>query len=146
MKVLSTTSAGKVNLSGALSFAGTYIPAGFPSPAADYEEDRIDMNELLIKHPSSTFFIKVEGKSMINAFIPNKALLVVDKSITAKNNDIVVAVINGEFTVKKFVINKKGYWLMPANDDYKPIEISEEMNFLIWGVVTKIIIDPKDVL
>ena len=78
-----------------IPFFNTSVPAGFPSPAADYIEDRIDLNELLIKTPSATFFVKVEGESMIEAFIRPKALLVVDRSLSANTGDIVVAVING---------------------------------------------------
>lgn len=121
------------------------IPAGFPSPATDYIEDRIDLNQLLIKTPSATFFVKVEGESMIEAFIPPKALLVVDKSLSAATGDIVVAVVNGEFTVKRLLITHAGTFLSPANHKYRPLKINEEMNFQVWGVVTRIITDPKDV-
>lgn len=122
----------------------TSIPAGFPSPAADYLEDKIDLNELLISNPSATFFVKVEGDSMINAFIPDKALLVVDRSLNAGSGDIVVAVINGEFTVKWLMITYDGTFLTPANPKYKPTRINEEINFQVWGVVTKVITDTKD--
>ncbi|MEJ7672703.1 MAG: S24 family peptidase [Chitinophagaceae bacterium] len=84
------------------------VPAGFPSPAADYSEERIDLNKTLIKHPLSTFLIECEGTSMVNAFIPPKAKLLIDRSITPKNGDIVLAVLNGEFTVKylkKMILN-----------------------------------------
>ena len=127
-----------------IRFLHTCVPAGFPSPAAGYVEDRIDLNELLIKTPSATFFVKVEGESMIEAFIPPKALLVVDRSLNANTGDIVVAVINGEFTVKRFVKTQGGTFLSPANTKYKPIRITEEMAFQVWGVVSRIIIDPKE--
>ena len=127
-----------------IPFFDTSVAAGFPSPAADYIEDRIDLNELLIKTPSATFFVKVAGESMIEAFIPPRALLVVDRSLNVTNGDIVVAVINGEFTVKRFVKTQGGTFLSPANTKYKPIRITEEMAFQVWGVVSRIIIDPKE--
>ncbi|HMG67538.1 MAG TPA: translesion error-prone DNA polymerase V autoproteolytic subunit [Chitinophagaceae bacterium] len=121
------------------------VKAGFPSPALDYMEERINLNDVLIQHPLSTFIIECSGDSMINAFIPPKAKLIVDKSITAQNGDIVVAVMNGDFTVKFLKKNDIKCWLIPGNSKYREIEITEEMNLQIWGVVVKIIIDPKDV-
>ncbi|MEO5998863.1 MAG: translesion error-prone DNA polymerase V autoproteolytic subunit [Chitinophagaceae bacterium] len=128
-----------------LPIINTPIPAGFPSPAADYIEETIDLNHLLIKNPSATFFVRVEGESMIEAFIPPKALLLVDKSINASSGHIVVAVLNGEFTVKRLLITQAGTFLTPANPKYKPIRITEEMNFQVWGVVSKVIIDSLDI-
>ncbi len=121
------------------------VSAGFPSPAADYIEDRIDFNELLVKNPSATFLVKVSGESMIDSFIPPKALLVVDRSLTAANNTIVVAVVNGEFLVKKLQKANGKIFLLPANKNLNPIEITDTMDFQVWGVVSKIIIDPKDI-
>ena len=121
------------------------VAAGFPSPAADYMEDQIDLNKLLISHPSATFFIKVKGDSMKDAYIPDGATLIVDKSIKPQNNYIVLAVVNGEFTIKRFIKNSSGIRLMPANEKYKPIPINEGMEFSVWGTVTKIIIDPLKV-
>lgn len=121
------------------------VPAGFPSPAADYAEERIDLNKELIRHPLSTFIVSTEGDSMINAFIPPKARLLVDKSAEPVNGSVVVAVINGEFTVKYLRRNAHKCWLVPANRKYREIEVTEEMNMQIWGVVTKILIDPEDV-
>ncbi|WP_018611561.1 LexA family protein [Segetibacter koreensis] len=118
------------------------VPAGFPSPAMDYMEEEIDFNAYLKPRPLSTFAVKVDGESMINAFIPPGALLVVDKSITPVNNMIVVAVLNGEFTVKRYIINSNAVRLLPANPKFPPVPITEDMDFRIWGVVTKIIIDP----
>jgi DNA polymerase V len=128
-----------------ISYYQAAVKAGFPSPALDYLEERIDLNKALIDHPLSTFIIECSGESMINAFIPPKAKLVVDKSITAKNGDIVVAVMNGDFTVKFLKKNDFKCWLVPGNSKFREIEITPEMNMQIWGVVTKIIIDPKDV-
>ncbi len=117
------------------------VPAGFPSPAADYMEEEIDFNHLLRPRPSSTYVIRVQGDSMIEANIPNDALLVVDRSIKPASGNIVVAIIDSEFTVKRFIKNSSGIRLMPANPKFKPIPITEEMDFAIWGTVTKIIID-----
>ena len=121
------------------------VKAGFPSPAMDYLEERINLNDVLIQHPLSTFLIECSGDSMISAFIPPKAILVVDKSILPSNGDIVVAVMNGDFTVKFLKKNDLRCWLVPGNSKYKEIEITPEMNMQVWGVVVKIIIDPKDV-
>ena len=120
------------------------VPAGFPSPAADYLEDRINLNDFLIQHPEATFVVKCTGDSMIQAFIPQVCYLVVDKSLTAQNGDIVIASIHGEFTVKYLRKNKFKCWLMPANRKYPEIEVTAEMEMKIWGVVTSIVINPKD--
>ncbi|TDX02082.1 LexA family protein [Dinghuibacter silviterrae] len=123
-------------------FPGT-IPTGFPSPAEDYMEERINLNDL-VSHPDSTFVVRSQGYSMINAFIPPNAMLLVDKSITPKNNDIVVASVNGDFTIKYLKVNDHKQKLVPANSKYKEIEIVEGMDFRIWGVVTHVISDPKN--
>jgi DNA polymerase V len=128
-----------------LLYYSANIKAGFPSPAMDYLEERIDLNKEFIKHPLSTFIIDCSGDSMINAFIPPRAKLVIDRSINPKNGDIVLAVLNGEFTVKFLKKNDFKCWLVPANKKYKEIEVTDEMNMQIWGVVTNIIIDTKDV-
>ncbi len=117
---------------------------GFPSPALDYLEDRIDLNKLLVQHPQATFFVRSEGLSMVNAFIPPKAHLVVDRALSPKNGDIVLAVVNGEFTVKFLIKNDSKCWLRSANPKYPDLEITPEMEMTIWGVVTFIITDPKD--
>ncbi len=120
------------------------VPAGFPSPATDYLQKRIDLNEYLVRNPLSTFVIDCSGLSMINAFIAPKAKLVVDKSVNAQNGHIVLAVVNGEFTVKYLKKNKHKCWLVPANSKFSQIEITPEMDFQVWGVVTKIINDPSE--
>lgn len=119
------------------------VPAGLPSPVLDDVQDRIDLNKELIQHPHSTFIIQCEGNSMINAFIPPAARLIVDRSLTAKNGDIVLAVINGEFTVKFLKKNDFKCWLVPANSKFKEIEITPEMDMQVWGVVTNIITDAR---
>ncbi|HZG23858.1 MAG TPA: translesion error-prone DNA polymerase V autoproteolytic subunit [Chitinophagaceae bacterium] len=120
------------------------VKAGFPSPAADYMEERIDLNAEYIKHPLSTFLVDCEGDSMINAFIPPKAKLIVDRSLTARNGDVVLAVVNGELTVKYLRKTDFKCWLVAANVKYNDIEITEEMNMQIWGVVTTILISTKE--
>ena len=121
------------------------IPAGFPSPATDYIEEDINLANYLAPNPVSIYLVRVVGDSMIDAHIPNGSLLIVDKSITPKNNQIIVASINGEFTVKRLIKNSSGIRLMPANIKYNPIPITEEMDFRVWGTVTRIIIDAKSV-
>ncbi len=114
---------------------GNRIPAGFPSPAQDFIEATLDLNEFLISHPAATYFIKVEGDSMINAGIFHNDILIVDRAIEATDNKIVIAVYNGELTVKRLKI-KNGIWfLVPENLEYEEIEIKEDTDFLIWGVV-----------
>ncbi|WP_018615724.1 LexA family protein [Segetibacter koreensis] len=120
------------------------VPAGFPSPAMDYLEERIDLNKVFIKHPLSTFLIDCAGTSMIEAFIPPKCKLIIDRSLTAKNGDIVFAVLAGEFTVKYFKKIGDKCWLCPANKAMNDIEITDEMNMQIWGVVTTILITAND--
>lgn len=128
-----------------VSYVSGKIPAGFPSPAADHLENRIDLNKWLIQNELSTFICESEGSSMINAFIPHKANLIVDKSLTPKNGDIIVGVLNGEFTIKYFKKNDSTCFLVPANSKFPAIKITEEMDFQVWGVVTRIIINPSDV-
>jgi len=115
------------------------IKAGFPSPADDYIEKELDLNEYLIKHPAATFFVRVEGNSMIDAGIHSGDILIVDKSLEAKNNKIVIAVVNGELTVKRIKKTDKKVYLAAENDSYQPIEIKGDMDFVIWGVVTNVI-------
>jgi len=115
------------------------IRAGFPSPADDFIDKHLDLNEHLIKHPSSTFFVKVKGDSMLGAGINSGDILIVDRSLEPKDKRIVVAVVNGDFTVKR--ISKKGdrLSLMAENPKYPAIEIKDGMEFEIWGVVIHVI-------
>lgn len=115
------------------------ISAGFPSPAEDFEENKLDLNELLIKHPSSTFFVTVSGSSMVGAGIFDKDILIVDRSLKAKHQDIVIAVVNGELTVKRLLIHNNHIELKPENSTFKPIIVREEEELSIWGVVTAVI-------
>ncbi len=119
-----------------IPFFASTIKAGFPSPADDFIERTLDLNELLIKHPAATFFVKVKGNSMIGSGINSGDTLIVDRAMEATDNKIVIAVLNGEFTVKRIKkINDKLY-LVPENNQFKPIEIKPDHDFQIWGVVT----------
>lgn len=111
------------------------IPCGFPSPASDHIETTLDLNEFLIYHQSATFFVRVEGDSMINAGILDGDLLIVDRSIKPEDGSIVVAIIEGEFTVKRLRINSNGNYLYPENDSYQPIKINADLSTSFWGVV-----------
>lgn len=111
------------------------IPAGFPSPAEDYVEGRIDLNRDLIKHPLATFYIRVEGDSM-EPRIHSGALLVVDRMAETKDNDIVVARIGMEFIVKRLHMEQGSIWLLSENPEYQPIQITESLDFEVWGKVT----------
>ena len=115
------------------------VSAGFPSPATDYMENKLDLNEHLIKHPAATFIVKAKGPSMTDAGILSGDLLIVDRSIDPKSNDIVIASIFGDLTVKKLQKKEKSLFLLSANSDYPSIEVKEEMECFIWGVVTYII-------
>ncbi|GEP89975.1 DNA polymerase V [Chitinophaga terrae (ex Kim and Jung 2007)] len=124
-----------------LPFFDTSIPAGYPTPALDYQEDEIDLSRILQPNPSNTFIIKVKGDSMIGANIPDGCLAVVDRSIRPNTGDIVVAALDGDFTVKRLVKAGRSWILHPENEFYKPIAITEETDFQVWGVVTAVIVD-----
>lgn len=111
------------------------VPCGFPSPAQDYVEDSLDLNKLVIKHPSATYFVRVSGDSMIGAGIGDGDLLVVDRSLSASHGDIVVAAVAGEFTVKELQ-TRPDIRLVPHNTDYSPIIFLAEDELEIFGVVT----------
>lgn len=111
------------------------VSAGFPSPAEDYMHAKLDLNELLVEHPSATYYVRVNGDSMLGAGIVSGDLLVVDRSLEVTNNCIVVAHIDGEFTVKRIKKIKTKMFLQAENESYKPIEITEDMNFELFGVV-----------
>ena len=115
------------------------ISAGFPSPALDFVDLTIDLNKHLVKHPSSTFYGRVKGQSMKNDGINEGDLLVIDKSLEPVNGKIAVCFLDGEFTVKKIKLKKDVCWLMPANENYKPIKVTPENDFIIWGIVAHVI-------
>ena len=115
------------------------LPAGFPSPADDYLEGKLDLNRHLIKHPAATFFVRVTGDSMIGAGIHSGDLLVVDRSLEPADKHVVVAVLEGELTVKRLFKQNGVLRLLPENIDYQPIEIAPQQTIEIWGVVTSVI-------
>lgn len=125
-----------------IPYADGGVTAGFPSPAQDYLDKSLDLNRDLISHPAATFYARVVGVSMIGAGIDEGDILVIDRALVPRQDDIVVAFINGEFTVKyiDFSMKERGkIYLRPANDKYTPIEINTSDDFKVWGVVAKII-------
>lgn len=122
-----------------IPYAIEKISAGFPSPAQDYIDKRLDMNEHLIKNECATFIVKVGSLSMLNAGIDIDDELIVDRSLDAKHQDIVVALIENDFTVKRLMIDDSGRWLKAENPDYKNIYFNEGQELVIWGVVTFIL-------
>jgi DNA polymerase V len=115
------------------------VSAGFPSPAEDYIEGRLDLNRHLIKHPAATFFVRVAGDSMIGAGIHPGDILVVDRALEPQDSNVVIAVIDGELTVKRISQRLGKLFLVPDNQAYEPLEIVETMEFEVWGVVTSVI-------
>jgi SOS-response transcriptional repressors (RecA-mediated autopeptidases) len=122
-----------------IPLVGEKISAGFPSPAQDYIDKLIDMNEHLIRNEAATFIVKVCSLSMLNAGIEINDELVVDRSLDAKNNDIVVALVENEFTVKRLKIEGQRVWLKAENPDYQNIYFNEGQKLIVWGVVTFIL-------
>ena len=126
------------NSNGAI-FIDTGISAGFPSPADDFKETRISLDEELITNKEATFFAKVNGQSMIGAGLDDNDLLVIDMSLEPENNKIAVCFLDGEFTVKRLKVKNDEVWLQPENPNYPIIKITEENDFVIWGIVTSVI-------
>lgn len=114
------------------------IKAGFPSPAADYAGERIDIIKELSSHPETTFYAYVSGDSMRDAGLLDSDIIVIDKSLEPHNGDFIVAAIDNEFTIKEFRMDadRKAGWLIPHNPDFQPIRVTAEDNFSVWGVVT----------
>ena len=115
------------------------LPAGFPSPADDYLEGKLDLNRHLIKHPAATYFVRVSGDSMLGAGIHTGDLLVVDRSLEAVDGNVIVAALDGELTVKRLSKRGTAVRLLPENRNYQPIEVQPQQEFEIWGVVTNVI-------
>jgi len=115
------------------------ISAGFPSPAEDFKEVRISLDQELVKNEEATFYARVRGNSMIDANIEDGDLLVIDRSIETRNGKIAVCMIDGEFTIKRLKVKKDCVYLMPENNNYKPIKVFEENELIIWGIVTYVI-------
>lgn len=117
----------------------TMVSAGIPLPTDDYSEGKLDLNEHLLQNPETTFFVRVSGDSMIEASIHPGDLLIVDRSLLPASGKIVIAVVNGELTVKRLFKERGKLFLMPENPNYPALEITEEMAFMIWGVVTNVV-------
>ncbi len=121
-----------------VNFAEGGIKAGFPSPAQDYITDSIDLNKDLIQHPATTFYARAVGDSMVGEGIDDGDLLIIDKSLEPQDGNIVVAFIDGEFTLKRYHRDETDgcVWLIPANMDYEPIKVTDDADLMIWGVLT----------
>jgi DNA polymerase V len=115
------------------------VQAGFPSPADDHTEQSLDLNQELISNPAATFFVRVNGDSMRDAGISNGDILIVDRSVEPKDRQIVVAMLDGDFTVKRLRRREGGIFLEAANSKFKPIEVVGEQELVIWGAVTFVI-------
>src|SRR5690625_2027819 len=122
-----------------LPFYSSKVPAGFPPPAEDHLGDTLDLSTLLIKHPAATFFVRVSGDSLTGLGILDDDILVVDRSLEARNNQLVVAVVDGEMTAKVLELGKKGVRLLPANPDYAPIVLADGQELNIWDLVTGLV-------
>lgn len=122
-----------------LPFISGGIKAGFPSPAADFDETKISLDNVLVKNREATFYAKASGRSMIGAGIDDGDVLVIDRSIEPQNNKIAICYIDGEFTVKRIKIEKDCVYLMPENKDFQPIKVTEDNDLIIWGIVTYVI-------
>ncbi len=126
-----------------LPFFNTTMPAGYADSPQDDQESKIDLSRILQPHPNSTFIITVKGDSMVEANMPDGCMAVVDRSIKPSTGDIILAVLDGEYTVKRLVKAGRNWVLHPENTFYKPIVISEETDFQVWGVVTSVIVDMR---
>lgn len=115
------------------------ISAGFPSPADDFKETRISLDRELVKNKEATFYARVSGDSMIGAGLNDGDLLVIDRSKNPENGKIAICLVDGEFTVKRIKKEENKLYLMPENKKYKPIELKEENELIIWGVVEYVI-------
>jgi DNA polymerase V len=123
----------------ALPYITEGIKAGFPSPAADFDESEISLDNIVIKNKEATFYAKANGDSMTGAGIDSGDILVIDRSLEPSNGKIAVCFIDGEFTVKRIVLKDNTLFLKAENESYPPIEIQSESNFLIWGIVSYVI-------
>ena len=118
---------------------GDSVSAGFPSPAEDYLDLDLNLHDYLVQNPAATFCVRANGDSMINANIKSGDVMVVDRALDPTNNSIVLAVLDGEFTVKRIKKSSDELYLMPANENYQPVKVTSDIDFQIWGVVTFII-------
>lgn len=115
------------------------VPAGFPSPAQDYQGDGIDLNRELIRHPASTFCARVSGNSMCDCGIDDGDLLIIDKSLTPREGSVAVCFVDGEFTLKRISLRSDGIWLVPANPQYPELHVTDGSNFQVWGIVSYVV-------
>jgi len=122
-----------------LPLYGSQVEAGFPSPADDYIESLLDLNEYLVKHPAATFLVRAKGESMLHAGIHPGDILVVDRSLEARHGKIVIAAVNGELTVKRLYMKDGVVKLQPENPSFPDIIITEALDTMVWGVVTNVI-------
>jgi DNA polymerase V len=122
-----------------LPFIASGIKAGFPSPAADFDESKISLDNVLVKNREATFYAKASGTSMIGAGINDGDILVIDRSIEPQNNKVAVCFIDGEFTIKRIQVEKDCVYLMPENPTFNPIKVTDENELIIWGIVTYVI-------
>jgi len=127
------------NNSLSLPLYSSKVPAGFPSPADDHMEEKLDLNTHLVKHPTATFFVKASGDSMVGAGIHDGDILVVDRSLEPRQGRVVIAAIDGQLTVKRLKIKGPKTFLVPENKKFRSIELNENNDVKIWGVVTSVI-------
>ena len=119
--------------------AGEGVSAGFPSPADDFKGTRISLDKVAVKNEAATFYARVAGQSMIGAGLDDGDLLVIDRSLEPQDGKIAVCLIDGDFTVKRLKVEKDCVWLMAENKRYKPIQVTEENELMIWGIVTHVL-------
>lgn len=129
----------RISISSKMPFFTETISAGFPSPAEDHMDKELDLNELLIEHPAATFFVRVSGNSMEDIGIHDGDTLIVDRALAPSDGSVVIAVLNGELTVKRIRKTARSLRLVPENSNMEPIRVTPEMDFEIWGVVTNVI-------
>lgn len=122
-----------------MSYISSGIKAGFPSPAADFDGTRVSIDQIVVKNALATFYAKANGNSMTGAGIDDGDILVIDKSMEPQDGKIAVCFIDGEFTVKRIKVQENSLLLIPENKLFEPIEITEENNFIIWGIVTFVV-------
>ncbi len=122
-----------------LPYAIEGIQAGFPSPAQECISEYIDLNQELIEHPAATFYGRVLGDSMIDEGICEGDIIVIDRSLEPRNKDLAVCCVDGDFTLKRIVIEPEKAWLIPANEKFDPILVTQDNRFIVWGVVTYVI-------
>ncbi|GGD18673.1 LexA family protein [Flavobacterium orientale] len=122
-----------------LPFITAGIKAGFPSPAADFDETKISLDAVLVKNREATFYAKASGTSMTGAGIDDGDILVIDRSLEPRNNKVAICLLDGEFTVKRIKVSREEMFLMPENKAFEPIKITDENQLIIWGIVTFVV-------